>query len=223
MSSVWGQMLTNYSEIMLEDKECKQAKLFRRRFRMPYRVFHKVFVPQCKEVFGESYRFSIPIEIKALIVLRILGRDACADDCYELSLVSETSCNRIFLFFLKQYPRLYLDKWVNFPPLGSKDLKNIMETYRYLSFTGCVGSLDATHVKWEKCPKEFKWRCHGKEGEPTVAFQCVCSHTRRVLYMSKAHCGAENDKTTIRKPMYPIRLFLLDFAESLRTARIDDY
>ena len=74
-----------------------------------------------------------------------------------------------------------------------------METYRLLSFTGCVGSIDATHVKWDQCDKEFKWRCHGKEGQPTVVFQCVVSHSRRVYYVSDAFCGAENDKTTIRK------------------------
>ncbi len=32
-----------------------------------------------------------------------------------------------------------------------------------------------------------------------MAFQCVVSHSRRVHYVSKAFCGAENDYTTVRK------------------------
>jgi hypothetical protein len=67
---------------------------------MPPKIFFEVFVKQVEEVFDAHvenlYRFRVPVEIKSLIVLRILGRDAKADDCVELSMVSETTCNRIF-------------------------------------------------------------------------------------------------------------------------------
>ena len=163
-NSKWGKMLIRDKAIMLEQPQGKTAKIFRRRFRVPPRLFFDVIVPEAEKVFQyyaddrfETYRFQIPVEIKVLIVLRILGRDACADDCVELSDVSETSCNRIFLKFLEAYPRMYYDKYVYFPEPGSDELANIMETYRLLAFPGCVGSIDATHIKWEKCPKEWKW------------------------------------------------------------------
>ena len=205
--STWGRMLIRDKDRLLTQPQSKEAKLFRRRFRLPPKLFFEVFVKQIEEIFdhdvGNQYRFRVPAPIKALIVLRILGRDAKCDDCVEFSMVAESSCNRIFHIFLEKYSANNYNKYVYFPDptteAGRAELAQIMESYRLLSFTGCVGSLDATHVKWEKCDKEWKWRCNGKEGYPTVAFQCVVSHTRRVYHVSKAFCGAENDLTTIRK------------------------
>ena len=146
-NSNWGKMLIRDKAIMLQQPQGKAAKIFRRRFRVPPRLFFDVIVPEAEKVFQyyaddrfETYRFQIPVEIKVLIVLRILGRDACADDCVELSDVSETSCNRIFHKFLEAYPRMYYEKYVYFPEPGSDELANVMETYRLLAFPGCVGS-----------------------------------------------------------------------------------
>ena len=35
---------------------------------------------------------------------------------------------------------------------------------------------------------------HWKKGKPTVSFQCVVDHNRRVQMCSHAFCGATNDK-----------------------------
>ena len=92
LNSNWGKMLIRDKAIMLEQPQGKTAKIFRRRFRVPPRLFFDVIVPEAEKVFQhdvdnpfETYRFQIPVEIKVLIVLRILARDACADDCVELS------------------------------------------------------------------------------------------------------------------------------------------
>ena len=129
--STWGRMLKKDKEKMLDQPHCSEAKLFRRRFRVPPRIFFDVFVPQVERIFAMEDRFAkftVPAVFKALIVLRILGRDAAADDCTENSNVSEPACNRIFIKFLHDYSALYYDEYVYFPKPGSAELAKIMET-----------------------------------------------------------------------------------------------
>ena len=105
-SSLWAQMLEFDHDDMMTDPMGYKANSFRRRFRVPYQLYFKVLVPMCKEkdIFRNNPRkFSIPIELKALVALRILGRDATADDCCELSKCSETSCTTFFHQFVTNF------------------------------------------------------------------------------------------------------------------------
>ena len=186
-SHTWSKMLHRDDARMLMQNS-KESLLFIRRFRVPYQIFKEVIVPDCKanDVFDNNQdHFIVPIELKILIALRILGRDACADDCSENTGVSEQSCNRYFKQFVINYSYKCFSKYVYFPEVGSAELTSVMEVYRLLGFPGCLGSLDATHVKWDKCPSEHKWRCTGKEGEPTVVFQVVVSHSKQVFHVSE--------------------------------------
>ena len=92
--TVWGRMLVNPS---LRVAGSFVAKQFRRRFRMPYTLFADIFVPLCvsKDIFQLKCNSRIPVEIRLLIVLRILGRGHTADDCFELSGVGESTCNAL--------------------------------------------------------------------------------------------------------------------------------
>ena len=45
-----------------------------------------------------------------------------------------------------------------------------------------------------------------KEGYPTIAFQCVVDHTRRILYVSDAFFGGTRDKTIAAKVSFPVRV-----------------
>jgi hypothetical protein len=179
--SVWGKMLKNPE---IDDPDSFVAGKFRRRFRIPYPLFKDVLLPQCRErnVFEEQRPSIISIEFKILISLRILGRDAVADACAELSFVGESTCHTIFKQFVKNYSANFYSEYVNYPT--GDDLMNIMETYRRLGFPGCVGSIDCTHVKWSACHKDKKWLATGKEGFPTLSFEAVVSHDRRCLHVS---------------------------------------
>jgi len=48
-----------------------------------------------------STRLKIPIELKCMIALRMLGRDLCCDDMYDLSSVPISTCNKIYRQFIK--------------------------------------------------------------------------------------------------------------------------
>ena len=161
--SVWGQMLLHED---ISNGSSYIAKKFRRRFRVPYALFKEIILPQCEamKVFPVQRKSPIPLEFKILICLRIIGRDAVADECNELTHIGESTCHTIFKEFVKNYSRIFYDAYVNMPT-GS-DLVETMETYRRLGFPGCIGSIDCTHVKWSACGKDKKWKATGKEGYP---------------------------------------------------------
>ena len=83
-NSTWGKMLR---DPLIKYAPSKVSKKFRRRFRVPYALFKKVIVPQCKEanVFNMKHNSTVLIELRVLIALGILGRDAVCDECEELS------------------------------------------------------------------------------------------------------------------------------------------
>lgn len=190
--SVWGKMLLNPE---IENPNTFVAKKFRRRFRVPYPLFKEVIVPKCvdRNVFESQRESQIPIEFKVLIALRILGRDAVADECNELSFVGESTCHFIFKKFVSNYTKAFYSTYVNFP--RGDDLLETMETYRRLGFPGCFGSIDCTHVKWAACAKDDKWKATGKESYPTLSFEAIVSHDRRCLHVSVAFLGSYNDIT----------------------------
>ena len=200
-TSVWGKMLTNPD---IEDPTSFVARKFRRRFRIPYPLFKEVIFPQCveKNVFDMKRTSTIPIEFKVLTALRILGRDAVADDCAELSFIGESTCHTIFKQFVTNYSRCFYSEYVHFPT--GDELLESMEMYRRVGFPGCVGSIDCTHVKWSACQKDKKWKATGKESYPTLSFQAIVSHDRRCLHLSVGFLGSYND-ITVSKNDIPVQ------------------
>ncbi len=86
----WGKMLRDPE---LQNPYSRQAKKFRRRFRVSFGLFNYI-VDLCRQVnlFNtKAHKRSIPLEIKVLIGLRILGRGNCADDIEEMSGVKEST------------------------------------------------------------------------------------------------------------------------------------
>jgi hypothetical protein len=74
-------------------------------------------------------------------------------------------------------------------------LEKILNEYAQIGLPGCCGSMDCTHIKWNQCPDEERHHAKGKEGFPTLAFQVVVDHSKRVLSVSQSFTGNINDKT----------------------------
>ena len=77
--TTWGKMLSDPSTA---DPYSFWGKKFRRRFRVPFDFFKNILVPLCVE--GNFFEIKqsktlIPIKIRIMIALRILGRDEVAD------------------------------------------------------------------------------------------------------------------------------------------------
>jgi hypothetical protein len=201
--TVWGQMLQDAS-LAVEGSWINRK--FRRRFRLPFSMFLEV-VEECKEhnVFGIAVRKSkIAIEFKLLSCLKILGRDLCADEIDENLNIGESTVNKFFKMFITNYAAAMFSKYVYVPE--GEEMDRVEEVYRHMGFPGCIGSMDCTHIFWDKCPEKLRFLCKGKEGKPSVAFQCIVEHTRRIQHISKPFYGATNDITITYQDTYPMKL-----------------
>jgi len=201
-TTTWG-LLLNHANVGVVGS--RQNNLFKARFRVPYQLFAEHLVPLCEqhEEFGKIDQI-INVKYKVMIALRILGRDSCADSINELIGVGNSTINRIFKHFVMTFKDLFYDDYIGIPK--GIQLAKTMEVFRQLGLPGCMGSMDATHVKWSKCPKSIRHLCMGKEGFPTLAFNVIVDHTKKVLHVSTAFMGATNDKTMCRQDQVIIDL-----------------
>lgn len=149
----WGQLITE-PDILFRDISSKNGKLFRRHFRLPFRLFeHLAQLCKFHNIFNVKRESKIPVEAKVLACLRILGRDSCADDINELSnnVIAESTMYYIFKQFVNGIVVHVFDDIVTFPQ-GEK-LQQVLDTYGRLGLPGAVGSMDCTHVKRIGCYK----------------------------------------------------------------------
>jgi len=205
----WGRMLRHDG---LKDEYSYQSRKFRRRFRLPHQVFERL-TQDCKE--KEIFKVSgsrIPVELKVLACLRILGRDACCDDIEEMSEIAESTVNAVFKQFVTGCVAKLFESYVNVPV--DDELQTIKETYARLGFPGCVGSMDCTHVPWAMCPVSLTHQCTGKEGYPTLAFQVMVDHSRKIHHVSKVFWGATSDKNITLNDTFPVDLLSRELYKS---------
>ena len=111
-ASPWGKMLENFRIHGISNRE---GHLFRRRFRVPFDLFRRL-VTLCHEKnlfppaklhptsgtpIDAAHRALIPLELKLLGVLRILGRGWCLDDVKESSELRKARCQYFSTSFVQ--------------------------------------------------------------------------------------------------------------------------
>ena len=157
-TSIWGQLIRNPN---VSVPNSTMYKRFRRRFRIPFELFGPL-VEECKsnnifasvaELEGNGRSKQIPIEFKVLCALRRLGRDAFADDIAELMDIGEETARQFFLAFIRGVSQRMYDEYV-YPPTG-EEMDKVEEGYRRAGFPGCVGSMDCTHILWDRAAKRI--------------------------------------------------------------------
>lgn len=184
----WGIMLRDEE---LLDPDSWLSKRFRLRFRVAPSMFRYI-VERCQDadIFGQT---KIPYEFRILIALRVLGRGNCADDIFEISGIGQSTVNRVFHQFTSKFVAHFYDEFVSFP--SDEKLKVVTKAYEDLGFPGACGSMDATHLRLNKCPEGLKQLATGKEGYPSLAYQAICTPNREILYCSTGYLGSYNDMT----------------------------
>jgi hypothetical protein len=144
-------------------------------------------VKECKEahIFTTGRKTpTICDEFKVLASLRILGRNYVTASVCEFLGAAKTTINDFSKLFLVNYLRVFYKKYVYIPD-ELVGLNEVERVYRYMGLPGCLGSMDVTHVQWGVCPSELRHHCFGRYGYPTLGFNFICSHNRRVQYISR--------------------------------------
>ena len=205
----WGKMFLDPN---VGKPGTKAAKNFRRRWRLPKVVMDHI-IERCREVnlfdISHPHLVRVPLEFKVLMAIRVLARGNCADDIAELSDGHESTVNSVFKYFVRKFVYYFYDEYVKIPT--GADLEKTMDAYKEVGSPGAMGSMNATHLGWDKCPEALKHLCTGKEKFPTLAFNCVVDHFRQIHYCSEAYLGATNDHQISGDDKYPVALSRGDY------------
>lgn len=110
----------------------------------------------------------------------------------EASGISLSTMNKFFKDFLAQFVEKYEDTFIKLPT-EKEDVDKVLAMYARLGLSGCIGSMDCTHIHWEKCPVWLYNECKGKYQWPTLAIEAIVDHNRRFMSISPAFPGANND------------------------------
>jgi Plant transposon protein len=198
----WMRMLRDKQDDLLRASS-KPATDFRKNFRVPY----PIFVRLCTEAEQHGWlrvaatdaagRLSIPLELKLLAVLYVLGSGVALRTVAELSEISESSVQRALHAFSSGFCATMYDEWIK-PPATPEHMKEILKHNAAVGFPGAVGSSDVTHVPWDKTPCQQARHYVGKEGFTTVAYEVTVDHTMRVQAVTRGFHGAVNDKTIVK-------------------------
>jgi hypothetical protein len=130
---------------------------WRRRFRVPREVFHRL-LDICRAkglgVASGKGRPPHPLELKVMGCLRVLGRSACFDDLEDATFIDEETHRRFFHQFIAIFARGdTFAQWVS-TPASQQEIMDVMSLYTLVGLSGCIGSIDCVHIPWGMCPAE---------------------------------------------------------------------
>jgi hypothetical protein len=192
----WWRMIENRDH---HNTRTIDGRDFRNEFRIPATFFDSI-VTWYRENGWESekrdafYRQPVPLELKILSSFQILGRGVPPAVPAKLIGCDQGTIRRFFNQFIFNVATNMNSLWIKFPKT-SAEVKSCVETYAREHLPGCMGSIDCVHVPWPKAIASLRSWYVGKEGIPTVAFEVIVDHSRRILSVSQPHPGSLNDKT----------------------------
>ena len=114
----------------------RDGQLFRRRFRLPFSEFHRIYVEVLNEEwFGQEKQSKRipPLFMKIMGVFRLLGRNLVYDDITEISKIKEEAMRVFFRAFVHEFSRKHFDIWMR-QPQTTEDIFASERVYRSNGF-----------------------------------------------------------------------------------------
>jgi len=173
---------------MLKKRECADpdspaGKDFRRKFRVPMFLFDTILqiatVQGWCKVKGPHRKFQVPLPLKILGALRILGRGMLFCDVADLGKFGRTTIGRFFHVFCEKPRMAGMYHTYIYPPETPEDIARVTYLYKMVGLPGCIGSADVVHIGWDRCPAGLRSLFAGKKKTPTVAYEVTVDHRRR--------------------------------------------
>ena len=144
----------------------------------------------------DKSRFTMFVFLPCLRTFCLIVRDLVFEAINELNGISETANCAFFYSFVPWLAGLA--KSTIILPRTVKELEHVSALYRVVKLPECAGSADCVHVFWDTCPAHLQSHCKGKEKFPSLVFEVVASHTKKILSVSGIRYGTDNDKTISR-------------------------
>jgi len=136
----------------------------------------------------------VPLTLKLLACLKILGRGIVFEEVAEACLMGTETLRAFFHLFVVRFSKAFSSRFIRAPAIAS-EVQEASDLYARLGFPGCVGSIDCTHVRWVKCPSQTLHSHVGKEKFASRVFQVVVDATRRILVFTSSAPGSVSDKS----------------------------
>jgi hypothetical protein len=181
-------------------------KLFRRRFRMPYKCFQElVQMVEDSPLFARwregkndaAHRPATPLSLLVLCVLRYIGRGWTLDDLSENTGISEEVI-RVFVHKFIEFGSTVLYKKFVVAPKTAEDAAEHTPEYEKAGLPGCVGSMDATHILLEKVEYRLRQSHLGFKSSHTArSYNITVNNRRKILATTTGHPARWNDKTVV--------------------------
>jgi len=145
---------------------------------------------RCRAVFRECSKLLV------MSGLYLLGTEAAFRSCKPLFGISTSEICKFFYTFIEALVDMK-DEYICLPR-NLTELQCVNKDYNAAGLPSCVGSMDVVHVKWSTCPTGDHDRAEGKEGYPTLGFQCITDLNRRVMVIYGPQFGSQNDKDIVK-------------------------
>ena len=203
----WRPELSPWQEYLQNEATNEEGTLlndeFRRQFRVPKCMFDGFLAdmkasgsfldPNDHKRTGPKPH---PLDVKLLAVLRAMALGVPIDGVCDAARISGSTISDFFLHWSEWFVGTYYSHWVRIPRT-EEELKSMEELFRKCGLPGCFTSMDGVHLHGDRLPAGNRHDYVGKEGFPTVAFNCHCTHNCRLVYIGPAQPGARNDKTMV--------------------------
>jgi hypothetical protein len=163
------------------------------------------------------------ILLLALGIFRVLARDLLFDNLEDLTGISEAA-NHHFFYEFALWIAAQSSEYIVLPRTAD-ELAHVMDLwYIIVGLPGCADSADCVHhVFWDACPAPLQSsRSKGMEKYPTLVFEVVVSHTKKILLVSGVQCGTDNDKQ-FRDPMPQSYAFAKMVSDILKESSFKHY
>ena len=200
------QWYLNYieKEALVAQEGSVLNKEFRAKFRIPYSMFLDILAKaRASGEFSDDLNHKKggqkphPLSLKLMAALRRLALGCPVDGLECMCGISDTVLRGFITKWEKWFVNTYYDEWVSIPT-GDR-LKAAMELFERCGLPGFVSSMDAVHVRYNRCPYSQRAIHTGKEGYPSLVWNFHVGHNREIYYMSpEAFPGARNDKYIVR-------------------------
>ena len=125
--------------------------------------------------------------------LYVLGKGNSFDDVSQMSRLSVPTVQRIFHAFMERYATELYSAAVVMPT--GQALADTLKDFDAAGFPGAVGSTAVTHLHWQHAPFSAREAYLGREGLPTLAYECTVDRSGRCLAATKGIPGAQSDST----------------------------
>jgi hypothetical protein len=83
-------------------------------------------------------------------------------------------------------------------PANVTELNSVTCYYKFIGLPGCIGLNNVLHIKWNNCPTGDHNRAKGKEGYPSLRFQCITDYNNCILGIFGPMFGSQNDKEIVK-------------------------